>query len=495
MKTNFKYIYLSLFLILFINCSEDKISLTGTGTLTGKVVTVGDFIPLENVKISTNPTSSTVFTNTIGEFEIQDLIVSDYSVQAEKDGYLTEFEGITITDNSVVNVIFELDAETANNRPPVAPVLDSPEDNAIDLETEVQLIWSSSDPDGDVINYSIEILNDLNSEILEYSNISDTTFTVTGLQYGAKYFWQVSATDDINAPTLSDVFSFETLQFPNNRFFFVRKINGNNVIYSGDEEGNEIQLTSENSNSWRPRKGTNTDKIAFLRTNGGVTHIYTMDLDGSNLFQVTQTIPVNGFNLEELDFSWGGNDSSIYYSSFDKLYQISPNGAGLSQVYQTTDDSFITEVDWNEQTSKIAIKTNNSTGYDASIFTINTIGVVQDMILNNVDGALGGLDYSFDGSKLLYTYDITENENSEYRPLDSNMFIYDFITMTSVNVSDGKESGTNDLDARFSPNEAKLIFVNSSNDGISQKNIFTMLISDAISRTELFQDANMPDWK
>ncbi len=223
MKTNFKYIYLSLLLILFISCSEDKISLTGTGTLTGKAVTVGDFVPLENVKISTNPTSSIVFTNALGEFEIQDLIIDDYSVQAEKDGYLTQFEGINITDNSVVNVIFEMDVETANNRPPDAPILDTPADNAVDIETEVQLIWSGSDPDGDDITYSIEILNDLNSEILEFSNITDTTYTVTGLQYGTKYFWQVSATDDINAPTLSDVYSFETLPFPRNRFVLCQK--------------------------------------------------------------------------------------------------------------------------------------------------------------------------------------------------------------------------------------------------------------------------------
>ncbi len=55
MKTNFKYIYLSFFLIFFINCSEDKIILTGKGTITGIAVSVGDFVPLENVKISTNP--------------------------------------------------------------------------------------------------------------------------------------------------------------------------------------------------------------------------------------------------------------------------------------------------------------------------------------------------------------------------------------------------------------------------------------------------------
>ena len=51
MKTNFKYIFLSLVLMFFINCSEDKITLTGKGTITGIAVSVGDFEPLENVKI------------------------------------------------------------------------------------------------------------------------------------------------------------------------------------------------------------------------------------------------------------------------------------------------------------------------------------------------------------------------------------------------------------------------------------------------------------
>ncbi len=467
MKTNFKYIYLSLFLMFFINCSEDKITLTGKGNITGAAVTTGDFVPLQNVKISTNPVSSIVFTDVDGNFEIPDVPIDDYSVQAEKDGYLTQFEGITVLDETTINVIFEMELATATNRPPDAPILDTPPNNSIDQEVEIELIWSGTDPDEDVLTYSIEILNDQNSEVLEFSNISDTTYTVSGLQYGFKYFWQVSASDDINESTLSQVFSFETLPFPNNRYFFVRKVNGNNVIFSGDNEGNELQLTSENSNSWRPRKGTNTDKIAFLRTDGGETHIYTMDLDGSNLLQVTQTKPVNGFNLEELDFTWTNNDSSIYYPSFDSLYQISPNGSGLTQVYQTADGLFITEVDWNQQTSKIALKTNNSVGYDASIYTINTSGVLQDMVLTNVDGALGGLDYSFDGTKLLYTYDTTGNENSEYRQLDTNMFIYDFNTMDSINVSEGKDSGTNDLDARFSPNESELIFVNTSNDGSS----------------------------
>ncbi len=35
----------------------------------------------------------------------------------------------------------------------------------------------------------------------------------------------------------------------------------------------------------------------------------------------------------------------------------------------------------------------------------------KNIILDGVNGAAGGLDYSFDGTKLLYTYDISGNEN------------------------------------------------------------------------------------
>lgn len=495
MKTKFKYIFLSLFLLIFINCSEDKISLTGTGKITGIAVTLGDNEPMENVKISTNPSTSTVFTDAEGNFEIDEVPVNEYSVQAEKTGFLTQFEGITVTEDGTVNVIFEMDIETANNRPPNAPELISPEDNATDLEVEVELVWSGSDPDNDELTYGLQILNDQNSEVLEFSNISDTTYTVTGLLYGVKYFWQVSASDNINDATLSDVFSFETLDFPDNRYFFVRKINDNNVIFSSDEDGNEIQLTSSSTNSWRPRKADNIDKLAFLRSNGGETHIYTMNLDGSDVFQVTSDVPVNGFNLEELDFTWRANDVRIAYPSFDKLYHISPNGSALNELYQTPDGNFITEVDWNQQTSKFAIKTNDNDGYNISIYTINIQGVVQDMVLENVNGAAGGLDFSFDGTKLLYTYDISGNENVEYRQLDTNAFIYDFNTLTATNISDTKPSGTNDLDARFSPNEAEIIFVNTSNDGVSQNDIYSMEIVQGSFRQILFEDAKMPDWK
>ncbi|UAB74545.1 carboxypeptidase regulatory-like domain-containing protein [Mesoflavibacter sp. SCSIO 43206] len=492
----FKIFFTISALVLFCACSEETITITGQGTLTGKVVEKSTNIPLENVKISTNPNTSTIFSDSEGNFQISNIDVGDYSVKAEKEGYIVKFEGATIQESVSANVIFELEIETANNDAPNAPLLLEPLNNSIEVGLSVDLVWSGSDPEEDELTYSVEILNDQNADVISFTEITDTTLTVSGLMYNTKYFWQVTANDGINNSVSSNVFNFRTIEFPENRIFFTRKINGNNVIFSTDDDGNDIQLTSQNNNSWRPRKAQSLNKIAFLRSNGGQTHVFTMNLDGSDVQQITSAVPVNGFNFEEIDFEWTNNDSQILYPSFDKLYVIDSDGSGLNQIYQTSNGNFITEVDWNQNTSTIALKTNNSNGYEVEIFTINTFGVVQDIILQGITGAAGGIDLSFDGTKLLYTRDVTGNENQEYRQLNSQVFIYDLTTMTTNStVSFEKPPGTNDLDAKFSPTEAEIIIENTPNDGLSQSNIYKLTLGQVNGRELIEEDAKMPDWK
>ncbi len=490
-----KTAFLAILVITLNGCSEDTLEQFPTGKITGKVVTLGDNEPIENVKVSTNPSSSTVFSDENGDFTINDVREGDYSVQAEKEGLLDNFEGITVTVNGTVNVIFEMQPETANNRPPDAPVLITPVNNATDLGVEVLLEWSGSDPDDDTLTYEVEILNDQNSDVLAFENLTDTTLTVSGLSFGYKYFWQVSASDGINSPSQSEVFTFETLDFPNNRFLYVKKVGGNNVIYSSDEDGNEIQLTSSSNNSWRPRKSVVADKIAFLRTDGAETHLYTMNPDGSDVFKVTNTVSVNGFDLDEVKFSWSGNGSQLLYANFDRLYTINADGSGLQMIYETADGSFITECDWSNDGTLIALKTNNANGYNISIYTINMAGTIQTTVLSGVTGAAGNVNLSVNNQRLLYTYDVSGFESPDYRQLDTKMFVYDFGTSTASDASLGKLPGTNDLEARFSPNEAQVIFVNTSNDGLSEHKIFIATIGDQNSRAETFPAATMPDWE
>ncbi len=482
--------------LLVLSCSEEGIDESGLGTITGTVVTQGANLPLANVRISTSPVSNTVFTDESGSFTITNVREGNYSVQAQIDGFLSSFKAANVVTGQTSNVVFELQVSTANNRPPLPPVLIAPADNEILQNIEANFLWSASDPDDDILTYTLELRNDQNSTIEIFEEISDTTFTFTPLILGAKYFWQVTADDGINTPVISSVSSFEVIGAPmDNRFLFTRSMNGNNVVFSADEDGTEFQLTSLNANSFRARRNVAANKIAYLQSNGADIDIYTMNRDGSEKFKVTSTIKPNGFNLNEINFSWPGNSDKIYFPNFDKLYSINTNGQGLQLVYQTTDGSFISEVDVNENVNRIALKTNNQNGYNIDLFVIDFNGNILDTVLTGVTGAASGLQISFDGQNVLYTYDVSGNENSTYRRLNSRAFIYNIPGNTATDVSGDKPGGTNDLDVRYSPNEAEIIFVNTSNDGISQKDIFKRTLGIGTSRTLLFSNAFMPDWE
>jgi len=497
-----KYYVLLWLLVGITACSEDPVDEQdlSNGTLTGKVVEKGTNIPLENVKVSTNPNSSIVFTDVEGNYVMEEIPVGEYTVQAELDGYLAAFEPAEINNGLSTNIVFELDVETAGNQPPSVPVLITPEDGATNVPLETELVWSSSDPEGDDITYTIELRNDADSEVLSFETENDTTFTPPALRFGLKYFWQVTAKDDVNEQdVLSPVSAFETTTLPANRFLYVRKIGDNNVIFSADEEGNELQLTSENENSWRPRRNIFAEKIAYFSNNGGETHIFTMNPDGSDKKQITASVPVNGFDLDEIDFSWTANGGRIIYPNFDKLYSINFNGTDLEEIYQTVDGSFISEVVINATEDLFVLKTNEVTGYNIAIFTIDVSGNIVDDILSGVSGAAGGLDISVDDSKVLYWYDVSGFENPQYRQIDSQIFIYDRNTQEAFEQSGNKAEGFVDYDCRFSPNEAQIIFTNTSNDGLSQKNVFLIDVQldggGGGTRIEQFQNAEMPDYE
>lgn len=180
------------------------------------------------------------------------------------------------------------------------------------------------------------------------------------------------------------------------------------------------------------------------------------------------------------------------------FFSINADGTDLQLVYKTVDGKFITEVVISADESFIALKTNTVNGYEVSIFTIDPSGIVIDEVLNNVQGAAGGLDISVDNAKILYWYDVSEFQIDNYRQLDSRVFIYERASSTSFDISAEKPNGTNDYDCRFSPNEAQVILTNTSNDGLSQKNIILVAINDDNSsgeRLELIQNGEMPDYE
>ena len=481
--------------IFLVSCSEELIDDSGMGIVKGRVVDSETFEPIANARISTSPTTSTYFSDKDGYFEFSDILVGKYSFQAQKDGYISKFEPATITKNTTVQIIFELVISTANNKPPGIPLLTAPADDAKNQALKLNLTWTATDKELDPLTYTVTLKNGTTDLITTYKDLKTPSLEISGLSYSTKYYWQVSSSDGINSPSNSVTRTFTTLAFPNPRFLYIKKVNSNNVIYTADEAGNELQLSSSEVNSFRPRKNLQINKIAYISSDGSQNQIYTMDPDGSNVFKVTNLIPIAGFNMEHTNYCWSTNGSQLIYPNFDKLYRIDANGGGLIELFKTPNGKFISECDWSQDGSQIVLKVNDISGYNVEIYVINASGVFQYQVLSNVNGAVSGLNISVDNQRIVYTRDITDYQSSNYRRLDSRIFIYNRITNTSTELDTKKQNGYNDLDVKFSPNEAEVIFTNTSNDGISIKNIQKASISDVDSRTTLFTGGSMPEWK
>lgn len=489
----FKFCFL--FFIVLSSCSEEKVDAVSYGTVTGRVVIADTFEPMENAKITSSPVSGTIFTDADGRFVMTKVKIGEYSFQAQKDGYVAKYESVSVTSNNTSEVIFEMKKSTGNNKSPAIPALTAPLDNAVKQNVALDLTWTATDPDNDVLTFKVTLRNDANTDVKVFPDIKDKKLSLTGLLYGVKYFWQVTVNDGINADVLSGVSSFTTITFPTTRYLVVNKVGDNNVIYSIDDTGNRYQLTANETNSWRPRRNTQAKKIAFIRSSGGQNHIYTMNEDGSSITKITNSVPITGFNSDFIGFSWNTSGSQIIYPNFDKLYRINNNGSGLTQIYKTPNGKFISECDWSNDGTKIALKVNDVSGYNVEIYVINTSGTLISQVLSGLKGAVNGLNFSITGQKLLYARDVSEYENQNYRQLDSRIFEYNFATSTAVSITNEKPAGTNDYDARYAPNEAEFIFTNTSNDGVSARTVFKSGISTADSRVNLFTGYFMPDWE
>ena len=503
-----KYIAIIVSLIFFIiwGCSEDTIEEIGFGSITGSVISSISGEPLQNVKISTTPSSNVVFTDAEGNFTISNILVDTYSVQAELQTFQTGFESAVVTQGNSINISFELGKSTVTNTAPTAPILIAPLDKTTEVPLEVNFIWTASDPNDDALTYTLQLRDGNTDDVRFFENLKDTTLVVDNLELATNYFWQVSASDNVNDPVSSLIADFKTLTLPNNPYLFVKNINGNNVIFSGTDDGSMtgnntdvgvLRLTSESLNSFRPRKNVVVNRVAFIRTVGGDNQLFTMNIDGSNVNQVTTTIPVAGFRNDEIDFCWALRGSKLYYPNFDKLYAIDPNGGGATVIYQTTDGSLISEVqvaDFNDDL--LLLKTNDISGYNARIFTARiSTGMTQNVILQNVAGAVGSIDITANADRVLYSRDISGSQNSQYRLFTSRLFIYDFALGIETPVDTDAVVGQNDFDARFSPSEGGLIFTRAQNNTNAARSIYQLQFGSSMDDDQLFTQSFMPDWE
>jgi len=458
---------------LFFNfsCSEDTIEPEAFGTISGEIVLEADDAPIDRVTISTSPATTSLFTDELGMFQLESVPVGSYTVTAEKEGFLARSEGVTVSANKTSNVIIKLRVDTFTNVAPMQPFNPFPENNSIDQEVDLNLTWSAFDEDGDALRFDVELFEGSQSVgTIVLSSSTDTMVEVSGLSYNTNYFWQVSASDGRSDKVFSEVWSFRTKPFPNNRFLFTREENGSYDIYSSDMEGNAIKLTSNTAVNWRPRMSPTRNQIAFLSNQGIEPQLYVMNPDGTDQRQVT-TLPVAGVNNFDLDFAWSPDGTQLLYMNNNMLYRINTDGNGLQAITESPSGLTFTEVDWTASGNKILARTTGDAIYKSQIFILNIDGTYEQQIIHDEPGSLGGGMYSINGTKILYTYDVSGFESSNGRQLDARIFQIDINSGITIDLSYDKVNGTNDLDARYSPDGAKIIFTNTNNDGISPKSI------------------------
>lgn len=497
MKSTYYIYIITLLSLFFVSCSEELIDGNARGTLTGSVRFESSNEPLENVKISTTPASITVFTNAEGNFEILDnLPLGNFSVRAELKGYVTEYQSITISEfDQKVHIVFEMVTDESLNSPPTVPVLIAPTNLATELTNNVELEWESSDPDGDELLYKLIFTNNKTNDRVVIPNLSTNKILMTDLDFGNTYTWQIVVSDSINDEVFSEAFQFSVRQNPEYRYHLVRQNFGNYYILSTDLD-EMITVTPLNRSSWRPKKNNTANKLAFLQTYNGHTHLFTADLNGANPKRISQ-VPLNGFRSDQLSYDWKSDGSQFIFPSFDKLYRINSNGTGQSQIYQTADGQFISKCVWSNDGSKIAITTNNINGYEAKIILLDAGGNYVQTIFENRQGAVGGLDFDVTGTKLLYTHDASEDQNWQYRQLDTRIYIYNMSdnTHTDLSAISNKPTGSVDMDPVFSPNSSEILFTNTSNDLISQKDVYKIDLNDLNKRALIISDAEMIDYR
>jgi hypothetical protein len=126
---------------------------------------------------------------------------SVYADDIDKDGDIDVISGSS-NDNKIA--WYEADHSGCVT----APFLLSPEDEATDQETSLNLNWNSVT---DTSSYDVQLSDDDTfATTIVYDNVSDTIKAVSGLEYSTTYFWRVRAINISDTSSWSDIWSFET---------------------------------------------------------------------------------------------------------------------------------------------------------------------------------------------------------------------------------------------------------------------------------------------
>ncbi|UYZ63651.1 carboxypeptidase-like regulatory domain-containing protein [Hymenobacter weizhouensis] len=486
------------------SCEEDTVDPVRFGRVEGQVLDARTNQPLANTAITTNPATSSFVTDAQGKFSIAQAPEGRVAITAKRADYRQETANVTITEGQTAMVTVLLERSNAATTPPT-PIRPNPADKATNQPTDLRLTWSRGPLPSrtDTVRYDVVLYESNSTDRRQLlTNAKDTTVQVSGLKFNTTYYWQVTARTASGGTARADIWSFQTRPMPDNRFLLVREENGNTDIYSSDEAGTNLRrLTTSPFIETAPQLNPNRDRIAYTSNATGLFQLYTMNRDGTDARQIS-VLPVDGYFNQGIGFRWSPDGAHLIYSSYNKLYRINRDGTGLITLATAPADRHFRECDWTAQGNRIVVQTIGINPYDAELYLLNADGSGMTQLVGNLPGRLDSPSFSIDGRRVVYTRDVDGFNDVGGRQLNAHIFTQNLDGTGLVDVSagpsttgvGGKPLGFNDVAPRYSPDGAKIIFVQVNNVPGSTPDIYTAELNGS-ARTRLFQNGTRPDWR
>ncbi|MCA0154536.1 TolB family protein [Winogradskyella vincentii] len=247
------------------------------------------------------------------------------------------------------------------------------------------------------------------------------------------------------------------------------------LIFSSCKEGKKEVLNNETASS--------KQEIAFVTDRDGNSEIYTMDINGENLRNITKN--------DSLDFSpsWSSDGQSLYfYSKRDgnaEIYTINSDGTELTRLTNHPRTDVLPE---QSPDGEIIVFMSDRDSLSRNIYLMNKDGSnIRQLTKNKYYEE--SPSWSNDGQKILFTRQLRDSTDTSHAA-NGEIHITDVNgeNVTRLTNKIGYDSG-----AKFSPNGKKIAFY-----GMNDKYWDLFIInSDGTSLQNLTNDSiecYSPDW-
>ena len=229
---------------------------------------------------------------------------------------------------------------------------------------------------------------------------------------------------------------------------FASNITGNFEIYSMNLDGTDlVQLTNDTAEDGDPELSPDGSKIVFYSARNGNNDIYLMDLDGGNLLQLTDD-PGN----DQMP-TWSPNSDVIAYVSEQSgnadIFMINSDGTQLTQFTDWPSNEW--HPTWNPSEPQLAFVSDQ--GGDPEIFILASDGTTIQLTDNNYYDS--DPDWSPNGRFIVFSADPAGGNNT-------NLFI---IKPDGTGLQQVTDVPGFDLEPTWSPDSSYLLFTSNMADG------------------------------